>query len=73
MTSLEYLQSLRPAIPMSTETPCTHASNGELKRWMLNGAVILNGCRLNLSDTVEPALVHSLVFFPKSPRKTTLF
>ena len=72
MTSLQFLQSLRPAIPMSVETPCTHTSNGELKRWMLNGAVILNGNRLKPDDTVIPAHVQSLVFFPKSPRRTTL-
>jgi hypothetical protein len=72
MTGLQYLQSLRPAIPMSTETPCTHTSNGELKRWMLNGAVLLNGRALRPDDEVAPSRVESLVFFPKSPRRTTI-
>lgn len=72
MNGMQYLQSLRPAIPMSVETPCAATSNGELKRWMLNGAVHLNGRRLLPNDEVKPCHVRSLVFFPSSKRKTTL-
>jgi len=57
---------------MSAERPCTAMSNGELRRHMLQGAVLING------ETVAPDEemdfpVFSLVFFPNSKnRKTTI-
>ncbi len=72
MTALQFLNSLRPALPMSTETPCTQMSNGELRRLMQQGAVICNGERLDPNELIDFP-VFSLVFFPKSDkRKTTL-
>jgi hypothetical protein len=41
MNVLQYLNNLRPAIPMSVERPCTIMSNGELRRHMLQGAVLI--------------------------------
>lgn len=74
MNALAFLNSLRPALPMSVERPCTPASNGEVKRWMQNGAVLLNGRKLQVTDQVAPPEVESLIFFPASPgRRTTLF
>lgn len=34
MTALQWLNTLRPALPMSIERPCTAMSNGELRRHM---------------------------------------
>jgi hypothetical protein len=72
MEALAFLNSLRPALPMSVERPCTEPSNGELRRWMRDGAVMLNGRTLRAGEDVGE--VESLVFFPASQRrKTTLF
>jgi hypothetical protein len=73
MNALAFLNNLRPALPMSAERPCTLASNGEVRRWMLNGAVLLNGVPLHPNEEVEPCRVTSLVLFPRSEkRRTTL-
>lgn len=72
MNALDFLNALRPAIPMSVERPCTSPSNSELRRWMANGAVTLNGQKLRPADEVDA--VESLVFFPSSEkRRTTVF
>lgn len=69
---LHYLLGLRPALPMSVETPCTIATNGEIRRWLQNKAVYINGKPASANDEM-PETVESLVFFPKSAlRKTTL-
>ena len=72
MNALQWLNSLRPAIPMSIETPGKIMSNGELKRHMNQGGVLVNGEKI-ASDEAIDFPVFSLVFFPKSPaRRTTL-
>ena len=72
MTALQYLNTLRPAIPMSAENPCTQMSNGELRRHIQQGAVLVNGERIDPNEPIDFP-VFSLVFFPKSNnRKTTL-
>ena len=74
MTALEFLNSLRPALPMSVEKPCTEVSNSELRRWMRDSSVLCNGVPLRQDAEIAPASVTSLIFFPKSQRKrTTLF
>lgn len=70
MTALQYILSLRPAVPMSVENPCTYASNGELRRWLQQGAVICNGERLDPNEQIDFP-VFSLVFFPKSEKRRT--
>jgi hypothetical protein len=72
MNALQYLNSLRPALPMSVERPCTHMSTGELKRHIQQGAVLFNGERVTLDEPMDFP-VFSLVLFPKSQaRRTTL-
>ena len=68
MTVLQYLIQLRPALPMSVEKPCTPVSNSELRRWIKDGSVIINGERWQ-PDEEAPVWVFSLVFFPKSPTR----
>jgi hypothetical protein len=72
MNALQWLNSLRPALPMSIEQPCKPMSNGELKRHMQQGGVLVNGERIEPDELINFP-VHSLVFFPKSAaRRTTL-
>lgn len=71
MNALTYLNNLRPAIPFSSEKPCSIASNGELRRWMDSGAVLFNAERMKWDEDVNFP-VFSLVFFPNSQRRTTI-
>ena len=72
MNALAWLNSLRPAIPMSIEAPCKVMSNGELRRHMQQGGVLISGRRVTPDQEIEFP-VTSLVFFPKSTnRKTTI-
>ncbi len=58
---------------MSIERPCEPASNGEVRRWMRDGAVLINAKRAMPSDEVDRESVRSLVFFPNSrTRRTTV-
>lgn len=72
MNALQWLNSLRPALPMSIETPTKLMSNGELKRHMQQGGVLVNGENVTPDEIIDFP-VFSLVFFPKSKnRRTTL-
>lgn len=69
---LTYLNSLRPALPFSTEKPCTLVSNSELRRWISNGSILINAERIVWDELVDFP-VFSIVFFPSSAkRKTTI-
>ena len=77
-TALAWLNSLRPALPLSIEQPPSKdqpaqpMSNGELKRHMQQGGIVVNGERV-APDEVIDFPVFSLVFFQKSAaRRTTL-
>jgi hypothetical protein len=76
MNVLQYLNNLRPALPLSREKPCTKdrpaspPSNGELRRWVNDGSVQINGERWKWDEEMPP-LVWSLVFFPKSSKSRT--
>lgn len=74
MTALEFLLTLRPALPFSKERGrVAPPSNGEVKRWLLNKAVSINGVRLAPGQDVQFP-VTSLVFFPTSEtNRCTLF
>ena len=72
MNALQWINSLRPALPMSIETPGKSMSNGELKRHMQQGGVLVNGEKVAPDERIDFP-VFSLVFFPKSAaRRTTL-
>ena len=71
-TVLAYLNSLRPALPMSAEKPCIPMSNGVLRRQMAQAAILINTERVTPDELVDFP-VFSLVFFPKSAaRRCTL-
>lgn len=71
-TAMQYLSGLRPALPMSAEKPCIQMSNGELRRQIIQGAVLINTERIAPDELIDfPVL--SVVFFPKSlSRRCTL-
>lgn len=71
MPALEYLKDIDP-LPMTLHGNMPRrASNGDRRRWLQSGAVVINGERPGPDDLVELP-VNSLVFFPKSKRKTTM-
>ena len=72
MNALQYLNNLRPAIPLSIEKPTSQMSNGELKRHIVQGGVLINGEKVGFEEPINFP-VFSLVFFPKSNnRRTTI-
>jgi len=70
MSVMQYLNNLRPAIPMSAERPCTNMSNGELRRHMAQGAVLINVETVTPDEPMDFP-VFSLVFFPNSKKRRT--
>lgn len=72
MNTLQYLNNLRPALPFSSEQPCTLMSNGELRRICRQGGVLINGEKVDELEVIDFP-VFSLVFFPRSlKRRTTI-
>lgn len=73
MQALEFILSLRPAVPFSIEKACQEATNSEVRRWFKNKAIRINQEFPNWDDDIKFP-VTDLVFFPKSQkRRTTLF
>ena len=72
MTAFELLKHIKQEafLPMSTEKPCTEASNSELRRWLEKKSVVINGEKPSFSDTILFPITE-LVFFPKGNRRTT--
>jgi len=70
MTALEFILDFG-VIPMSVENPCTHPSNSEIRRWLDQSSVIINGMRPRAKDQIEFPIVQ-LIFFPKGRRRTTV-
>lgn len=69
VTALEFIIDMRPAIPQSQEgEKVGPPSNGEIRRWLQNGAVQINGKKPKSGDIVEFP-VQELIFFPKNPNK----
>lgn len=68
MKALNFLISLRPAIPMSTSQGCKPASNSEIRRWITDGSVTFNHERCAPDEEID-FRVHSLIFFPKSEKR----
>jgi hypothetical protein len=75
VTALEFLISMRSALPMSKEAGKDPkiASNSEIRRWLRDSAVVLNGVKVKIDDVVKFPVI-SLIFFPKSKEsKCTLW
>lgn len=65
------MRSLHELCHFHSTERCGEASNGELKRWIQNGAVVMNGEKKKWDEEVNFP-VNSLVIFPKGKRRTTL-
>lgn len=70
MNILTFLNNLRPALPFSTEKPCTIVSNSELRRWCTNGSILINTEQVTWDELVDFP-VFSIVFFPSSAKRKT--
>lgn len=68
MTALEYLKSLHAVCHFQTkEGPKVgRASNSELRRWINNGALVLNGYKVTSDEPIDFPILSS-VLFPKKP------
>lgn len=72
MTAWELLRDLHKTCQFQTKEgkKVGIASSGELKRWLVNGAVIINGEKVAFDEQMDFP-IFSFVMFPKS--KITLF
>lgn len=68
MNVLTFLNSLRPALPMSIEQKCKVASNSEVRRWCNDKAVLINTEPVSWDEPVDFP-VFSIVFFPNGKRR----
>lgn len=76
LTNLEWLRSLQPALPLSLikepDGSFKPMSNGDIKRLCEQRGVLIDGAPVDWkAECVFP--VNSLVFFPKSIKRSTLF
>jgi hypothetical protein len=67
MVPLEYLKQLHEVCQFQTREgqKVGKASNGELKRWIINGALRINGERVKLDDVMDYPIM-SVVLFPNN-------
>lgn len=85
MNVLTFLNSLRPALPLSAEGKKGEngehllMSNGEIRRHLKNKAILINGETDWTPEEEIPDMIWQLIFFPSSKskdgklsRKTTL-
>lgn len=71
MTAWEFLRELHSACHFMSRERAGRATNSEIKRWLVNGAVLANGERLDWNEKMDFPL-HSLVLFPRG-RQVTLW
>lgn len=71
MTGWTYLLSLNEFCSFQSRERMGKASRGELKRWLMNGAVVMNGEPLAWDEEIDFP-VYSLVLFPRGNRVTLI-
>ena len=71
MNAWEYLRKLHTVCHFHSRERDREATNSELKRWLCNQSVLLNGRRIKWNEEVDFP-VDQLVLFPKSNRTTIL-
>ena len=75
MKALEFLKSQEflPAVLVrgKGKTLFGRPSNSELKRWLLNGSVLINGVKPKPQDIIEYP-IRQLIFFPDSKNRCTV-
>jgi hypothetical protein len=73
MTAYQYLCGVQKFLPVSRENtnPCKPVSKSEIKRWLQNKTVIINGRRPNWDEQIQFP-IDELVFFPNARTRTTM-
>jgi len=74
MNTIQFLNSLKPALPLSPikESNGTYKqmSNGDIRRLCEQSGVLINGEKVSPQEEIDFP-VFSIVFFPKSATKRT--
>lgn len=70
MIAWQYMMDLNEVCSFMSRERSGKATNSELKRWLQNQSVVLNGRRIRWDEDVDFP-VNQLVLFPKK-RKTTI-
>lgn len=70
MTAWEWLIDINKSCHFMSRERTGRASNSELKRWIQNKALIINGEPMEWNEEIDFTIV-SVVLFPKNP--VTLF
>ena len=70
-SALDYLCSLDHVPMVLNGNLPIRASNSERRRWLESRSVEINGLRPAPRDAIQYPIT-SLVFFPRSPRRTTM-
>jgi len=73
MNAWEFLRDLHSVCHFRTQegNKTKKASNSELKRWLMNKAVIVNAEPLDWDEEMDFP-IHSVILFPKSKKITLL-
>ncbi len=71
MTHWDFLKELNTGCHFMSRERSGRASNSELKRWLQNRAVEVNGTRPRFNDEVQFPIT-SMVLFPKRGRVTLM-
>ena len=72
MDAIEYLKALpRDWLPKSVGHGIRPPSNTELRTWLKEGAIIINGAKILPNDEITFPITE-LIFFPKGIRRTTI-
>jgi len=70
MNAWEFLIDLNKVCHFMSRERQGKASNGELKRWTMNKALVINGEKVGWNEEID-FKINSVVLFPKNP--VTLF
>lgn len=71
MTLIDFLTKRLSHLPMSVEQPCSIPTRSEVKRWIKNKSVIINGEKNHDVNEEVDFEIFTLIFFPKGKRRTT--
>ena len=71
MKAIDFLQSY-PYLPLSVmKRPFERPSNAELRRWLKDGAIVINNKKVKANDEIKYPITE-LILFPEGKRKTTI-
>lgn len=71
MTAFQFIKSIGHVPMQINGNKAVKASNSEIRRWLMNRSILINGERPHPDEPVEFP-VKQLIFFPTSPRRCTM-